>query len=82
MQQGLTFKESSGHDLFAAGPEWQWLVAGGYSIDFAVIEPDRVTVVSPFGYEVRDAEYRLLPRATLLRAELRAALREMSRFYR
>jgi membrane-anchored protein YejM (alkaline phosphatase superfamily) len=71
----------SGHDLFA-GPEWQWLVAAGYSIDFAVIEPDRVTVVWPFGYEVRDADYRLIPRATLPRAELRAALQEMTRFYR
>jgi hypothetical protein len=58
------------------------LVAAGYSIDFAVIEPDRVTVVWPFGYEVHDAQYRLIPRAPLPRAELRAALQEMSRFYR
>ena len=41
-----------------------------------------MTVISPFGYEVRDADYRLIPRATLRREELRAALQEMSRFYR
>jgi len=73
---------ATGHDLFAAVAEWQWLVAAGYSIEFAVIEPDRVTIVWPFGYEVRDGDYRLIPRATLPRAELRAALQEMSRFYR
>jgi len=72
---------ASGHDLFD-GAEWQWLVAAGYSIDFAVIEPDQVTVISPFGYEVRGADYRLIPRATLRREKLRAALQEMSRFYR
>jgi membrane-anchored protein YejM (alkaline phosphatase superfamily) len=72
---------ASGRDLFV-GPEWDWLVAAGYSTDFAVIQPERVTIVSPFGYEVRDEGYRLIPRPILPHAELRAAFQEMSRFYR
>jgi membrane-anchored protein YejM (alkaline phosphatase superfamily) len=72
---------ASGHDLFA-GREWDWLVAAGYSSEFAVIEPDRVTVISPFGYEARDADYRLIPHPTLPHATLRAAFQEMNRFYR
>ena len=36
----------------------------------------------PAGYEIRDRSYRLVPNATLPRDALRAAMREMSRFYR
>ena len=71
---------SSGHSLFS-DTEWSWLIAASYS-DFAVIEPDRVIVVLPAGYEIRDRNYRLVPNATLPRDALRAAMREMSRFYR
>jgi membrane-anchored protein YejM (alkaline phosphatase superfamily) len=71
---------SSGHSLFS-DTEWSWLIAASYT-DFAVIEPDRVIVVLPASYEIRDRSYRLVPNATLPRDALRAAMREMSRFYR
>ena len=71
---------ASGQSLFS-DTQWDWLIAADYS-DFALIEPDRVTVVLPAGYEIRDRNYRLLPNPTLARDGLRAALREMSRFYR
>ncbi len=71
---------ASGHDLFS-DTQWDWLVASSYA-DFALIEPERVTVVYPAGYEVRDGRYRLMPNPTLPRVGLRAAQREMSRFYR
>jgi len=47
-----------------------------------VIEPDRVTVVFPSGYEIRDRSYRLVPNPMLPRDSLRAAMHEMGRFYR
>src|SRR5262249_7287518 len=72
---------ASGHDLFA-GPEWSWLVASSYTGDFALIEPERVTIVSAAGYELRDSRYRLMSDPRFPRDELRAALQEMSRFYR
>jgi membrane-anchored protein YejM (alkaline phosphatase superfamily) len=71
---------ASGQSLFSE-TQWEWLIAADYS-DFALLEPDRVTVVLPAGYEIRDRNYRLLPNPTLARDGLRAALREMSRFYR
>jgi uncharacterized protein len=71
---------ASGHGLFTDA-QWDWLIAASYS-DFALVEPDRVTVVLPAGYEIRDHQYRLVPHPTLSRDSLRAALREMSRFFR
>ena len=71
---------ASGHDLFSDA-QWDWLIATSYS-DFALIEPERVTVVYPAGYEIRDQNYRLVPNPKLSRDVVRAALREMSRFYR
>jgi len=71
---------SSGHSLFS-GVAWDWLIGAGYE-DFAVIEPDRVTVVFGSGYEIRDGSYRLVPNPTLPRDLLRSAMHEMSRFYR
>jgi membrane-anchored protein YejM (alkaline phosphatase superfamily) len=71
---------ASGQSLFS-DTQWAWLIAADYS-DFALIEPDRVTVVLPAGYEIRDRNYRLLPNPTLPRDGLRAAVHEMSRFYR
>ncbi|HKW95353.1 MAG TPA: DUF3413 domain-containing protein [Methylomirabilota bacterium] len=71
---------ASGQDLYS-GAQWNWLVASSYA-DFALIEPGRVTVVYPAGYEVRDERYRLMAHPTLPRESLRAAQREMSRFYR
>jgi membrane-anchored protein YejM (alkaline phosphatase superfamily) len=71
---------SSGHSLFS-DREWSWLVAASYG-DFAVIEPGRVTVILPAGYEIRDRKYRLASNPTLPRDALHAAMREMTRFYR
>jgi membrane-anchored protein YejM (alkaline phosphatase superfamily) len=72
---------ASGHDLFSES-QWDWLIAAGYSGDFAVIEPERVTIIYPAGYEVRDRGYRLVPSSALPRDRLRAVLQEMTRFYR
>jgi membrane-anchored protein YejM (alkaline phosphatase superfamily) len=71
---------SSGQSLFS-GEQWEWLIAASYA-DYALIEPERVTIVYPAGYEIRDRNYRLIEHPTLPRDSLRAALREMSRFYR
>ena len=50
--------------------------------NYALVEPKQVTVVFSRGYEIRDENYRLVPNPTLPRDGLRAALHEMSRFYR
>ena len=71
---------ASGHSLFS-GVAWDWLIGAGYE-DFAVIEPDRVTVVLGSGYEIRDKSYRLIPHPTLPRDLMQSAMHEMSRFYR
>ena len=71
---------SSGSDLFG-DTQWSWLIAASYD-DFAVIEPDREIIVLGSGVEIRDERYRLVSNPTILRDVLRAAMREMSRFYR
>lgn len=71
---------STGSDLFSGEP-WPWLVAGSYS-DYAVVEPDRVTVVQPGGYfEIRGANYELLEDARVDRDVINAALEAMSHYY-
>ena len=71
---------ASGQNLFA-DHEWDWLIAASYS-NFALVEPDQVTIVSSTSYEIRDRNYRLIPDPTLPRDRLRAAMHEMRRFYR
>jgi membrane-anchored protein YejM (alkaline phosphatase superfamily) len=71
---------ASGQDLFGDG-QWEWLIAASYA-DYALIEPERVTIVYPAGYEIRDRDYRLVRHPTIPREVVRAALHEMSRFYR
>jgi membrane-anchored protein YejM (alkaline phosphatase superfamily) len=71
---------SSGHDLYTDAP-WSWLVAASYT-EFALLEPDRVTIVYPAYYEIRGRDYRLIPRATPSRDALLSAQKEMGRFYR
>ena len=71
---------ASGHDLFS-DTQWDWLIAASYG-EFALIEPEQVTVVHPAGYEIRDQSYRLVRNPKLSRDVVRAALHEMSRFYR
>jgi membrane-anchored protein YejM (alkaline phosphatase superfamily) len=49
---------SVGNNLFEQ-QEWDWLVVGSY-FNYAVLEPDQVTITFPNGlYEVRDWDYRL-----------------------
>jgi len=71
---------ASGASLFSEA-EWRWLVAASYR-EYAVVEPDRVTIVFGSGYEVRDADYRLARVQSPPRDTLRAAMQEMGRFYR
>jgi hypothetical protein len=71
---------ASGRSLFGEG-QWDWLVAASYN-EFALIEPERVTIVYPASYEVRDRGYHLVRSQRPPRDSLFAAQREMSRFYR
>ena len=47
-----------------------------------MVEPERVTVVFPANYEIRGPDYRLARTQAPPRDALRAAMLEMSRFYR
>jgi membrane-anchored protein YejM (alkaline phosphatase superfamily) len=71
---------ASGQSLFGDA-QWDWLVAASYN-EFALIEPERVTIVYPASYEVRDRGYHLVRNQRPPRDSLFAAQREMSRFYR
>ena len=71
---------ASGSSLFS-GAEWSWLVVASYR-EYAVVEPERVTVIFPTYYEVRGRDYRLLSSQAPPRDTLRAAMQEMTRFYR
>lgn len=72
---------SSGRDLLSDA-QWDWVVAASYA-DFALVEPDRITIVGRTGYyEVRDVAYRLLPAPRVRSDVLGAAVHEMARFYR
>ena len=72
---------SSGQDLFD-GPQWDWLVAGSY-YNYAVLEPDQITVTFPNGmYEVRDRNYRLKNQPKFDSAVLEAVMHENTRFHK
>ena len=71
---------ASGASLFSDA-QWGWLVVASYR-EYAVVEPERVTVVFPAGYEVRGPGYRLARSQAPPRDAMRAAMLEMSRFYR
>jgi len=71
---------SVGHNLFELR-EWDWLLAGSY-YNYAVVEPDQVTVTFPSGlYEVRDLEYHLLPRPQFRGEVLEAVSEQNARFF-
>lgn len=71
---------SSGTSLFD-GEAWEWLVVGSYS-DFAIVQPDRVTISrTSGGFEIRDGNYRLAEELLVDREVLAAALAETTRFY-
>ena len=70
---------SVGQNLFDM-IEWDWMVAGSY-FNYAVLEPDQVTVTFPNGlYEVRDWEYRL-SREPQFRGEVLEAVSEQNARY-
>jgi membrane-anchored protein YejM (alkaline phosphatase superfamily) len=69
-----------GGDLYD-GEGWPWIVAGSY-YNYAVVEPDQVTVTFPNGrYEVRDRDYRLLEQPRFDAEVLEAVMRENTRFF-
>ena len=71
---------SIGIDLFT-DKQWQWLIVGSY-YNFAIIEPEQVTVQFPGGYyQVRDHRYRIVSKPVYSR-HLTTALKEMGRFYK
>lgn len=60
---------------------WEWLVAGSY-YNYAVLEPDQVTVTFPNGlYEVRDWDYRLLRKPEFRGEVLEAVSEQNARFF-
>jgi len=71
---------SVGTNLFEEKP-WEWMVAGSY-YNYAVLEPDQVTVTFPNGlYEVRDWNYRLAPNPQFRGDVLEAVSEQNARFY-
>lgn len=72
---------SVGENLFDM-KEWDWMVAGSY-FNYAVLEPDQVTVTYPNGlYEVRDWEYKLSREPQFRGDVLEAVSEQNARFFR
>jgi membrane-anchored protein YejM (alkaline phosphatase superfamily) len=72
---------SVGHNLFAE-QAWDWMIAGSY-FNYAVLEPDQVTVTFPNGlYEVRDWDYRLREAPVFRGDVLEAVSEQNARFFR
>jgi membrane-anchored protein YejM (alkaline phosphatase superfamily) len=72
---------SVGNNLFEL-KEWDWMVAGSY-YNYAVLEPDQVTVTFPNGlYEVRDWDYRLSGSPQFRGHVLEAVSEQNARFFR
>jgi membrane-anchored protein YejM (alkaline phosphatase superfamily) len=72
---------ASGANLFQAR-DWNWLLAGSY-FNYAVLEPDQVTVTYPNGrFEVRDRDYRIKIKPVIDVDLLESVAEENARFYR
>jgi membrane-anchored protein YejM (alkaline phosphatase superfamily) len=72
---------SVGHNLFDL-QAWDWMIAGSY-FNYAVLEPDQVTVTYPNGlYEVRDWDYRLLADPEFRGSVLEAVSEQNARYFR
>jgi membrane-anchored protein YejM (alkaline phosphatase superfamily) len=57
------------------------MISGSY-YNYAIIEPEQVTVTFPNGlFEVRDGNYRLLDQPQFNADVLEAVMRENTRFY-
>ncbi len=64
------------------GTSWDFMLAGSY-YNYAVLEPDQVTITFPNGlYEVRDWDYHLLQKPEFRGSVLEAVSEQNSRFYR
>ncbi len=71
---------SSGKHLIEGEPR-EYLLLSSYG-QFAVMEPDRITVVDEFGHvSILGNDYRELPGASLRPHRMREVMEEMSRFY-
>jgi membrane-anchored protein YejM (alkaline phosphatase superfamily) len=71
---------SVGRNLFELSA-WPWMVAGSY-FNYAVLEPDQVTITFPSGlYEVRDWDYRLLNKPAFRGDVLEAVSEQNSRYF-
>jgi membrane-anchored protein YejM (alkaline phosphatase superfamily) len=71
---------SVGNSLFD-GHSWEWMVAGSY-YNYAVLEPDQITVTFPSGlYEVRDWDYHLADDPQFRGSVLEAVSEQNARFY-
>jgi len=72
---------SVGHNLFE-GREWDFMIAGSY-FNYAVLEPDQVTVTFPNGlFEVRDWEYHLREQPVFRGDVLEAVSEQNARFFK
>jgi len=71
---------SVGGSLFD-GEDWPWIMVGSY-FNYAVLEPDRITITFPSGrYEIRDLDYALMPDAKPRPDVLRQVISDNTRFY-
>lgn len=71
----------SGNSVYSDS-EWNWIITGSY-YNYAILEPDQVTVSYPGGYfEVRDSGYVVTSNKNLNKTNMQEALSEMSRFYK
>ncbi len=71
---------SVGRSLFDRR-SWDWMVAGSY-YNYAVLEPDQITVTFPNGlYEVRDWDYHLAADPQFRGSILEAVSEQNTRFY-
>jgi len=71
---------SIGDNLFS-GRAWEWMLAGSY-YNYAVLEPDQVTITFPNGlYEVRDWDYRLAREPKFRGRVLEGVSEQNARFY-
>ena len=71
----------SGKNIFE-DTQWDWLVVGSY-YNFAILEPQLVTIQYPNGYfEARDRDYRIIKKTQLNARIFSAAFNETSRFFK
>jgi membrane-anchored protein YejM (alkaline phosphatase superfamily) len=70
-----------GSDLFK-GEDWAWLLAGSY-YNYAVLEPDQVTITFPNGgFEIRDRRYRIAREPQIRTDVLQAVAEQNGRYFR